>query len=179
MSTLLSLSTWIDRANERIGRITYWAVLLSCLISAANAMMRYGFDLSSNAWLEIQWYLFAVVVMLGAAVTLRRNEHVRVDIVYGRLSARQQAWLDIVGVMVFLLPFCVVIGAMTWPVFLDSWVANEVSGNAGGLVRWPFKLLLPIGFALLALQGISEIIKRIAVIRRVAIEAAAYERPLQ
>lgn len=176
---LLTFSHWIDQCNERVGLFANWAVLLACLISAGNAMMRYGFDLSSNAWLEIQWYLFAAVVMLGAAFTLRRNEHVRVDIFYGQLSARGKAWLDLIGSFLFLLPFCLFIGALTWPVFLDSWMSDEASGNAGGLVRWPFKLLLPLGFALLALQGLSEIIKRVAVIRGIAIEAAAYERPLQ
>ena len=124
--------------------------------------MRYGFSDSSNAWLEIQWYLFAAMFMLGAPYTLRMNEHVRVDILYGSVSPRVQLWIDLLGGILFLMPATIIIGWMSWPIFVDSFVSGEVSNNAGGLIRWPVKLLLPLGFGLLALQGISEIIKRIA-----------------
>jgi TRAP-type mannitol/chloroaromatic compound transport system permease small subunit len=179
LKALLGLSTAIDSLNERVGTLANWAVLLSCLISAANAMVRYAFDSSSNAWLEIQWYLFAGVVMLGASYTLRRNEHVRVDILYSLLSDRGQKWLDLIGTLVFLIPVCVVIAYMSWPVFVDSWSGNEVSSNAGGLVRWPFKILLPIGFALVALQGLSEVIKRALALHGDVKLDIHYERPLQ
>jgi TRAP-type mannitol/chloroaromatic compound transport system permease small subunit len=154
-------------------------VLVACLISAANAMMRYAFDLSSNAWLEIQWYLFAGMVMLGASYTLQRNEHVRVDIIYVQLSERGKEWLDLVGTLLFLIPSCVLIGWLSWPFFDQSWHIQEMSGNACGLLRWPVKIALPIGFALVALQGVSEVIKRIAALRGYVRYESHYERPLQ
>ncbi len=147
--------------------------------SAANAMIRYAFDLSSNAWLELQWYLFAVVVMFGASYTLQKNEHVRVDVFFMQLSPKQQAWVDIIGGVLFLLPACAVIGYYSWPFFLDSWMRNETSTNAGGLIRWPVKFIVPLGFFLLFMQGLSEIIKRIAVLEGLKVELAAYERPDQ
>jgi TRAP-type mannitol/chloroaromatic compound transport system permease small subunit len=149
------------------------------VVSAANAMVRYAFDLSSNAWLELQWYLFAGVVMLGAAQTLRLNEHVRVDLVYMHLSERGREWLDLVGTALFLVPTMLVIAWLSWPFFLQSWSIQEMSTNAGGLVRWPVKLLLPAGFVLVALQGISEIIKRSAALRGSLRFESRYERPVQ
>ena len=154
-------------------------MLLACLISAGNAMMRYSFDLSSNAWLEMQWYLFAAIVMLGASYTLKMNEHVRVDILYTLLSDRGQKWLDLIGTLVFLIPTMTVIGYMCWPVFFDSWREHEMSSNAGGLVRWPVKLLLPVGFFMITLQGVSEVIKRAAALRGYVKLDTHYERPVQ
>ena len=179
MKLLLALSRLIDAVNERLGRLANWMVLIACLISAGNAVSRYQLDLSSNAWLEIQWYLFAGMVMLGAAYTLNRNEHVRVDLVYGRLSTRAQVWVDIVGGLLFLLPAMAIMAWTAWPIFVESWHIGEVSTNAGGLIRWPVKLAIPAGFALVALQGISEIIKRVAYLRGEYDMAFRYEKPLQ
>ena len=179
MRALLWVSGAIDGVNERFGRIADWCVLLACLISAGNALVRYGFSFSSNAWLEIQWYLFAAMFMLGAPYTLRRNGHVRVDVIYGNLPARLKLWVDLLGGILFLMPPVLIIGWMSWPLFYDSWQSGEVSSNAGGLVRWPVKLLLPLGFGLLALQGLSEIIKRIAALRGYEGVVAEYEKPLQ
>lgn len=162
MKTLLSLSRLIDALNERVGRLVYWLVLAAVLVSAGNATVRYAFNLSSNAWLEIQWYLFAAVFLLCAGYTLLHNEHIRIDVVAGRLSKRAQTWIDIVGCVFFLLPMALVIMWLAWPVFMDAYTHHEISGDAGGLVRWPVKLLMPAGFFLLALQGLSELIKRIA-----------------
>ena len=179
MRALLRVSGAIDSINERFGRIADWCVLLACLISAGNALIRYGFSFSSNAWLEIQWYLFAAMFMLGAPYTLRRNEHVRVDVIYGNLSLRLKLWVDLLGGILFLMPPVLIIGWMSWPLFYDSWQSGEVSSNAGGLIRWPVKLLLPLGFGLLALQGFSEIIKRIAALGGYEGGVAEYEKPLQ
>jgi TRAP-type mannitol/chloroaromatic compound transport system permease small subunit len=154
-------------------------VLVACLISAGNAMMRYAFDLSSNAWLEVQWYLFAGIVMLGASYTLRLNEHVRVDILYTHMSERGKEWLDLIGTAVFLVPSMLVIAYYSWPFFMQSWNVQEISGNAGGLIRWPVKILVPVGFTLVALQGISEIIKRAAALRGYVRFETHYERPVQ
>lgn len=161
MLALLRFSQFIDWMNAKVGAVANVMVLLACVVSAGNAMSRYAFDLSSNAWLEVQWYMFSVVVMLGASYTLQRNEHVRVDILYMQLTERQQHWVDILGGLFFLLPGCVLFAWLSWPLFYQSYAINEASNNAGGLLRWPVKLLLPLGFALLALQGISEIVKRI------------------
>ncbi|MDB5728673.1 MAG: tripartite ATP-independent periplasmic transporter DctQ [Noviherbaspirillum sp.] len=179
MIFLLSLSALIDKINKRIGRIAVWMVLLSCLISAGNAASRYALDMTSNAWLEIQWYSFACMVLLGAAYTLKRNEHVRVDVMYGRLRPRTRAWIDLLGFILFLMPTCVIIGAMSWPFFLNSFLSGEMSSDAGGLIRWPAKLLLPIGFTMLIAQGISEIIKRIGYLAGRYDMDTQYERPLQ
>ncbi len=162
MSFLLALSRLIDALTERIGKSVYWLVLATVLISAFNAIVRKAFDWSSNGLLEIQWYLFSAVFLLGAGYTLLRNEHVRIDVIAGRLSKRTQAWIDIFGGAFFLLPMAILIGWLAWPVFVDTYVRNEVSTNAGGLTVWPARLLMPVGFALLAIQGVSEIIKRIA-----------------
>jgi len=179
MEYLLKFSKAVDWFNGKLAVLANGAVLMACVVSAANAMIRYAFDLSSNAWLELQWYLFAVVVMFGASYTLQKNEHVRVDVFYMQLSPKQQAWVDIIGGVLFLLPACAVIGYYSWPFFLDSWVRNETSTNAGGLIRWPVKFIVPLGFFLLFLQGLSEIIKRIAVLEGLKVELAAYERPDQ
>jgi TRAP-type mannitol/chloroaromatic compound transport system permease small subunit len=179
MRGLLAASRAIDTLNERVGRIADWCVLLAVVISAGNALVRYGFSFSSNAWLEIQWYLFAAMFMLGAPYTLKRNEHVRVDVVYGSLPARAKLWIDLLGAILFLMPPVLIIGWMSWPVFVSSWRSGEVSSNAGGLIRWPVVLLMPLGFGLLALQGVSEIIKRIAALRGYESPVADYEKPLQ
>jgi TRAP-type mannitol/chloroaromatic compound transport system permease small subunit len=179
MSVLLGLSRAIDWVNAQFGVIANWLVLLACLISAGNAGMRYLFSVSSNGWLEIQWYMFAGMVLLGGPFTLKMNEHVRVDLVYGLVSERTRIWIDIVCGFLFLLPICVILTYFTWPWFVESWTINEASSNAGGLVRWPVKLLLPVGFALMALQGISEIIKRIAALEHVIDVEFKYEKPLQ
>jgi TRAP-type mannitol/chloroaromatic compound transport system permease small subunit len=179
MTALLRFSGLVDALNEKIGRIASWLVLIACVISAGNAVMRYGFNMSSNAWLEIQWYLFGGMVMLGAAYTLRVNEHVRVDVLYSRYSNRTRMWVDLLGGIFFLLPMAVIIGWLSWPMFINSFHIGETSGNAGGLLRWPVKLLVPLGFLLLTLQGLSEIIKRAAALAGHGDINARYERPLQ
>ena len=165
MKPWLALSGAIDAITERIGRIVYWLILLVVVISAANAVVRKAFNYSSNAYLEIQWYLFSAIFLIGAGYTFLRNEHVRIDIISGRLSARTQNWIDVFGIVFFLFPMAIVIGWLSWPLFMDSFVRHEVSTNAGGLIIWPARLLVPVGFALLFLQGISELIKRIAFLR--------------
>ena len=179
MKALLTISRVIDAANERLGRVANWAVLIAVVISAGNAMVRYAFDLSSNAWLEVQWYLFAVMVMLGTSYTFRMNEHVRVDIVYMQLSERGKEWLDLIGTAVFLVPSVLIIAWFSWPFFMQSWSIQEMSTNAGGLLRWPVKIMLPLGLVLLALQGISEIIKRVAALQGYVRFESHYERPVQ
>ncbi len=179
MEYLLKFSKAVDWINAKLGILANAGVLIACVVSAANAMIRYAFDISSNAWLELQWYLFAVVVMFGASYTLQKNEHVRVDVFFMQLSPKMQAWVDIIGGVLFLLPACAVIGYYSWPFFLESWVRNEISSNAGGLLRWPVKFMIPLGFFLLFMQGLSEIIKRIAVLEGLKVELAAYERPDQ
>ena len=179
MQGLLKLSRAIDYVNDRFGEVANWLVLLACLISAGNAASRYLFSASSNAWLEVQWYMFAGMVLLGGPYTLKVNEHVRVDLFYGMVSERTRTWIDLIGTILFLLPICVILIYFTWPWFLESWRIGEQSSNAGGLTRWPVKLLLPVGFALMALQGVSELIKRCAALTgRYRLEYA-YEKPLQ
>jgi TRAP-type mannitol/chloroaromatic compound transport system permease small subunit len=179
MQGLLALSRAIDAMNEKLGVIADWLVLLSCLISAANAFSRYAFSISSNAWLEIQWYMFGAMVLLGASYTLKRNEHVRVDIVYSNVPTRTQIGIDIFGGILFLLPATLIMAYLSWPIFYNAWAHGEISGNAGGLIRWPVKIFLPIGFALLSLQGISELIKRVAMLTGHMKADLHYERPLQ
>jgi TRAP-type mannitol/chloroaromatic compound transport system permease small subunit len=176
---LLKISAAIDAVNERFGTIANYLVLFASLISAGNAASRYLFSESSNGWLEIQWYMFAGMVLLGGPYTLKANEHVRVDLVYGMVSERTRIWIDIIGGFLFLLPICIILTYFTWPWFVESWKLNEASSNAGGLLRWPVKLLLPVGFFLMALQGISEIIKRIAALEHVIDIEFKYEKPLQ
>ena len=179
MNLLLRLSRAIDAVNERLGWVADWLVLLSCLISAGNAFSRYAFGISSNAWLEIQWYMFGALVMLGASYTLKKNEHVRVDIVYSNVSTRRQIGIDIFGFILFMLPATAIMTYLSWPIFHNSWALGEVSTNAGGLLRWPVKIFLPLGFALLTLQGISELIKRVAMQTGHMKADLHYERPLQ
>ena len=162
MPALLRLSRLIDRISEFVGRWVAWLVLFAVLISAANAISRKAFNLSSNAFLEIQWYLFAAVFLLASGYTLLRQEHVKIDVVSGRFSKRTQIWIDIVGLVCFLLPFVVVIIKLVLPLVVNAYVTNEMSSNAGGLIRWPVFALLPLGLLLLGMQAISELIKRIA-----------------
>ena len=162
MNFLLRLSRAIDALNERVGHLVYWLVLAAVVVSAGNALMRYTFDMSSNAWLELQWYLFSAVFLLAAGYTLLHNEHVRIDVVYSHLTPRARAWIDLLGGLLFLLPMAIIIMVLSWPMVVESIGRNEYSSDAGGLLRWPAKLLIPIGFLLLVLQGVSEIIKRIA-----------------
>lgn len=164
MKTLLAFARLIDALTERIGRLVIWLVLVATLISAGNALARYALGESSNAWLEIQWYLFGAMFLLAAGYTLKHNGHVRIDILYNRFGPRGQAWIDLVGGLLFLLPMAVLLAWLGWPMFLDAWHSHEMSPDAGGLVRWPVKLLLPLGFGLLALQGIAEVIKRLGVL---------------
>ncbi len=158
----MSLSRLIDSVNEKIAGAVSWALLAAVIICAANALVRYLFNYSSNAWLEIQWYLYAAMFMLAGAYTLRRDEHVRIDVIVGRFSKRTQVWIDLAGFLIFLLPVCLLILWYGIPFAQISIQSQEMSSNAGGLIVWPAKLLVPVGFALLILQGISEIIKRIA-----------------
>lgn len=169
----------IDFISASFGKVADFFVLAACTISAGNAVIRYLFNNSSNAWLEAQWYLFGGMVMLGAAHTLRRNEHVRVDIIYGIVSPRVKLWVDIIGIIIFLLPVCGIMCWMTWHFFYEAFSHGETSANAGGLLRWPVKLVLPLGFALLILQGIAELIKRIIALDGEVEAAPEYERPLQ
>lgn len=165
MQELLRLSRGIDTLNEAIGRLVLWLVLAASLVSALNAVSRYLFGLSSNALLEIQWYMFALIFLLGAGYTLRHDGHVRIDILYGRFSRRTRALIDIAGTLLFLLPMSLVILWLSLPMVAESIRIQEISPDAGGLLRWPIKLAIPAGFALLSLQGISEVIKRIAFLR--------------
>ena len=162
MTLLLKLSRLIDWINERVGKAAFWLVLVMTLISAGNATYRFVFHDSSNGLLEIQWYLFAAVFLLCSPYTLQKNEHVRIDVLSGKLSPRGLAVIDIIGTIFFLLPMVVAVLWLSLPLVAESYKINEYSANAGGLLRWPVKILLPIGFTLLALQGISELIKRIA-----------------
>ena len=179
MKSLLAISRGIDWFNTQFAVVANWLVLLAALISAGNAASRYLFAESSNAWLEIQWYMFAGMVLLGGPYTLKMNEHVRVDLVYGLVSERTRIWIDIIGGLLFLLPICVILTYFTWPWFVDSWTINEQSSNAGGLIRWPVKLLMPVGFSLMAIQGVSELIKRVAALEHVIDADFKYEKPLQ
>jgi TRAP-type mannitol/chloroaromatic compound transport system permease small subunit len=176
---VLKLLRAIDALSDLFGFIAKWLVLLACLVSAGNAGIRYLFSYSSNGWLEIQWYMFGGIVFLGAAQTLRMNEHVRVDLLYSNVSDRARLWIDIVGFSLFLLPAMTYLLWLTTPFFLQSWRLQEVSSNAGGLILWPVKLVLPLGFALLWLQGFAELIKRIAALAGVVKVDTHYEAPLQ
>jgi TRAP-type mannitol/chloroaromatic compound transport system permease small subunit len=165
VQVLLSLARGVDALNAGIGRMTYWLVLVMTVISAANALMRYGVNWSSNGLLEIQWYLFSAIFLLGAGYAMLTNAHVRIDVVASRLSHRATAWIEIVGIVVFLLPACWIFLQFGWGMFMDAWTSKEISTDAGGLIRWPVKLLVPLGFALLTLQALSELVKRIAFLR--------------
>ena len=162
MKSLLVFSGLMDRASERVGHTIYWLVLVAVLVSCINAVVRKTFNWSSNSLLEIQWYLFSAIFLFCAGYTLLRNQHVRIDVISGRLSKRAQAWIDILGTLFFLLPMAIMIMYLSWPVFVQAYERHEVSTNAGGLVIWPARLMVPIGFLLLAAQGISELVKRVA-----------------
>jgi TRAP-type mannitol/chloroaromatic compound transport system permease small subunit len=179
VNALLAISRFIDRGNHWISHAATWSVLLAVVISSANALIRYTFSSSSNAWLEIQWYLFGAMFLLGASYTLKINGHVRVDLFYGMLPPRAQVWLDLIGTILFMMPAVAIICYFAWPFFVESWSIHEMSNNAGGLVRWPVKLLLPVGFGLLTLQGFSEIIKRVAILTGRAPPGPQYEKPTQ
>ena len=165
MSALLALSRRIDRFNEWAGRWIAWLVLAAVLISAANAVVRKAFNVSSNSYLEIQWYLFSAVFLLASGYTLLRQDHVRIDVILSRFSKRTQIWIDILGICFFLFPFVAVVIGLSWPLVARAWTSGEMSQNAGGLIRWPVWALLPLGMAMLGVQGISELIKRIAFLR--------------
>jgi len=199
---LLAISRAIDALNKQFGYVANYFVLFAALLSAANAGFRYGINAliqlsrdfhflagiqslvhwygnNSNAFLEAQWYMFAGMVLFGAAWTLKVNEHVRVDLFYGWVSDRARIWIDLLGGIFFLMPMCLILAYVTWPWFVDSWYSGEVSTNAGGLIRWPVKLVLPMGFGLVALQGVSEIIKCIAALTIGYRREHAYEKPMQ
>ena len=161
MNALLAFSRSVDWATERIGRAVYWLLLAAVLISTTNAIVRKAFNMSSNAYLEAQWYLFAAVFMLGAGYVFLHDQHVRIDVVSNRLSRRTQVWIDVVGIVVFLLPLCVFVVWTSLPSVMAAWTSNEVSASPGGLIRWPLYVLVPIGFSLLALQSLSELFKRL------------------
>jgi TRAP-type mannitol/chloroaromatic compound transport system permease small subunit len=165
MKLLLRLSALIDAVNERVGLAITWLTLAAVLISAGNAIVRKAFKMSSNALLEAQWYLFAGVFLLGAGYAFLKNVHVRIDFVSSRLSERTRSWIDIFGIIVFLTPFCWILIQLSWPLFVKAWESGEMSQNAGGLIRWPVYLLVPVGISLLLLQSASELIKRIAFLR--------------
>ena len=179
MKALLRFTRYIDALNDSVAVIAAYFVLLACLVSGANATIRYALSVGSNAWLELQWYLFAGIVMLGTAKVLRVNGHIRVDIIYGGRSSRAKAIIDVLGLSVFLVPTALLMMYLSWPFVLDSYLSQEMSSNAGGLIRWPFKVLLPVGFALLAIQGAAEIVKRIAYLRGELQMDTHYDRPLQ
>ena len=174
MDLLLRLSAAIDRLNEWIGKSVAWLGLAAVLVCTANAVARYLFNIGSNAWLEMQWYLNAAVFLLVAGYTLKRNLHVRIDVISSRLSARTQAWIDLLGGLFMLLPATLIIAWYSWPSLVNSWHILEYSSDPGGLIRWPVRLLIPVAFGLLALQGISEMIKRAAFLRGL-IPASAFE----
>ena len=165
MNALLTLSRRIDALTERIGKSAIWLVLIVVLISAGNAIMRYSVNYSSNALLEIQWYLFGLIFFCCSGYTLLRNEHVRIDLISGRFSKRTQAWIDIFGILFFLMPMAVVIMILSWPVFVHAVESGEMSNSAGGLIVWPARLMVPAGFLLLILQAVSELIKRIGFLK--------------
>ena len=165
MKPLLALARLIDTVNRWVGAIIIWFVLAAVLISAGNAVLRKAFNVGSNAYLELQWYLFAAVFLLGAGYTFLRNAHVRIDFVSTRLSPRARNWVDILGIVVFLMPLCLILITLSWPLIVNAWVSGEMSQNAGGLVRWPVYFLLPAGMTLLVAQSLSELIKRVAFLR--------------
>ena len=179
MNGLLAMSRAIDAVTDRLGRLLTWFILAAVLISGTNAILRKVFNIGSNAWLEVQWYLFAAVFMLGAGYAFLKNAHVRIDFISGKLSARTRNWIDIVGIVVFLMPLCLMLINLGWPLFANAWQTNEMSQNAGGLIRWPVMLLIPLGMALLLVQAISELIKRIAFLRGYIPDPLAHEAPGQ
>lgn len=179
MSALLKLALGVDWISDKMGRIASMAVLGAALISAGNAFIRYGLDISSNAWLEIQWYLFALTVMFGAPIVLKLNEHVRVDIFYGKLRRNGPVFVDLFGLIFFLLPVMGLMAYLSWPLFVKMYQTGEMSSNAGGLIRWPAMLLLPVGFGWLFIQGLAEIVKRVCYLGGSYAMDTHYEKPVQ
>lgn len=179
MSSLLKLALCVDWISERLGRVASVAVLFTALISAGNAFVRYLLDISSNGWLEIQWYLFAGIVMLGAPIVLKLNEHVRVDLIYAKLKGNAPVYVDLFGLIFFLLPVMSLLAYLSWPLLVKMYVTQEMSSNAGGLIRWPAMLMLPLGFALMVAQGLSEIVKRVAYLQGKYAMDTHYEKPVQ
>jgi TRAP-type mannitol/chloroaromatic compound transport system permease small subunit len=183
MGFWFKLSEGIDYINQQLGKIASLMILLSCVVSALNALLRYGLDISNNWPLELQWYLFSAAVMLGAAYTLKRNEHVRVDLIYSHLSDRGRLWVDIFGLTCFLMPACLLFTWLSWTtLFHPSWLVMEGSLNSGGLARYPIKFVVPFGFFMLSLQGLSELIKRIGALKgeiTLPAEDLHYEKPMQ
>jgi TRAP-type mannitol/chloroaromatic compound transport system permease small subunit len=177
MQVFLKISAFIDRINDLLGRLMMWFILAATLISAGNAIVRKVFGTSSNAWLEVQWYLFAAVFLLGGGYAFLRNVHVRIDFLSSRFSARTRNWIDIVGILVFLVPLCLMLIYEGWPVFERAWTSGEMSSNAGGLIRWPVFLLIPLGFAILLAQGASELIKRAAFLSGAGPDVLAHKEP--
>ena len=175
MSFFISLYKYIDAINEKIGLTISWALLAAVLICSGNAIVRYTFNSSSNAWLEIQWYLFGAIFLLASSYTLRRNEHVRIDVRVGKFSKRTQVWIDMFGFLLFLLPATLLILYFAIPFAFESVRNQEVSSNAGGLIVWPAKVLIPIGFLMLSLQGLSELIKRIGYLMG-KVDASVFEK---
>jgi len=179
MNLLLAISRTIDRTTTIVGRSVSWLILVAVLVSAGNATLRKALDMSSNAFLELQWYLFGAVFMLAAAYTLQRNEHIRIDVVSSSLSKRARDWIDLVCHVVFLSPFVVVMAYLSWPFFLNSFRSGEVSANAGGLIIWPAKFLVLAGFVLLAAQAVSEVIKRALIIaKRIPDDTPQHDLPV-
>lgn len=179
MNALFAFARAVDWLTDRFGSFAKWAVFLSCFISAGNAVVRYALDISSNAFLEVQWYMFAACVMLGAAQVLRLNEHVRVDVLYGRYNGKTQVLIDLFGLLFFLLPVMLLMVYLSTPLFIKWYESGEMSSQAGGLIRWPAMLTLPLGFALMTLQGVAEVIKRIGWLMHKYDLDIHYERPLQ
>jgi TRAP-type mannitol/chloroaromatic compound transport system permease small subunit len=179
MKSLLPVALTIDKINGKFAELATWAMFIGCMVSAANATIRYAINKSSNGWLELQWYSFGFTVMLGAAFVFKLNEHVRVDIIYGKLASRTQARIDLFGILFFLMPVSVLMVYMSFPWFLSSFNGSEMSSNAGGLIRWPAKLAIPLGFFLIALQGVSEVIKRVCYLNGSYEMNVNYEKPLQ
>lgn len=167
MQGLLKLAGMVDDLNDRVGRAMIWLILIVVIVSAGNAVSRFSLNMSSNAMLEVQWYLFSAVFLFSAGYVLKRNEHIRIDIIAGRLSDRAQNWIDVFGIVVFLLPMAIMLVYLSWPVFMLAWKSGEMSSNPGGLIRWPVRLMVPVGFVLLILQGLSELVKRIAFLKGV------------
>jgi len=177
MKYLLRLSGLIDKLNERVGRAIMWLILAAVLLSAGNAIVRKAFHMGSSAFTEMQWYLYSAVFLLGAGYAFLKNVHVRIDFVSGRLSARGRSWIDIVGILLFLAPLCWILIQMSWPLFVKALISGEMSQNAGGLIRWPVYLLLPVGLALLLLQSASELIKRVSFLRGLIADPLAHDQP--
>ncbi|MBA3058620.1 MAG: TRAP transporter small permease subunit [Gammaproteobacteria bacterium] len=165
MTPLISLSRLIDKITTGVGRVSMWLILACTVISAGNAIVRKMFNVSSNGLLEIQWYLFAAIFLMGAGYGFLNNSHVRIDFIASRLTARTRNWIDVVGIVAVLFPFCLLSIMLSWPLFTNALASGEMSQNAGGLIRWPVYALIPLGFALLAMQGVSELIKRIAFLK--------------